>query len=443
MRSRTTLNALSTCILLLFGQMPECDAQKSNSIGVSGFSVAEKENPRIGFTAVDLSARLVENNYLAIDGGFRFIGAVTGQRGGYFAFGYCTALSVYPSARFHPVFDVALLAGGGASAPDKDGWMLQSGLAGELQAGSVRLRAGINYAYVSGGAINGFSPVAGVNWNLHTPFTAAGKTVWCWDAVYGEVGYGFSDNKELGFIGAGAHWKWGHYIGGDVVIHALANTHGGYMQSLCTIGPELRVGNWRFAGSGLLGMGGGGAVKTEGGGLYGAQLGVFYQGNTFYSGLKFQHVDAFSRKFGYEALFLSAGKSLGRQSGKFTWEPVVKAYLGHGGFGNVGARFTGLERQNWRLTGATYWAFTHNKGAYAEGLFEAIIQPADLPLYVVFSGGAGAGINRKTASLIGGVSVGCAFPGKNGPFGIEVGWWQGGNIPQWSSSLSCRIGGKK
>lgn len=421
--------------------------QQTTFTGVSGFVIPEKDNPEIGFTAVDVNHALFSREKIAVYGGMRLIAATTGKRGGYFAFGYDGECVFRPQKQFQYGINAALLAGGGAAAPDKDGWLVQTTLFGQYQwENGLSLRTGLNYAYVSSGMIKGFSPLLGMNWRLHTTGNtdlSSGSKMFVWNAVFGEVGIGTFRKEHLGFIGSGAVWKYGSHMTGDVSIHALANTYGGYMQTLFSGGPALSVKSFSISPSLIIGMGGGGSVKTIGGALYGAQLGMFYSGRRFHAGVEYQFVEAFSKQFHYDGLFLSIGKTFNeKHTPLIGWDLITKAYLGKDGFGNIGARFTGFEYKKLRLTGATYWAFTHDRGAYAEGLFEAILgAPDEIPLYAVVSGGAGAGagINRKTASLIYAAGLGYASPNKRFPVNIEAAYWRGGNIPNWSVSLAWRI----
>lgn len=422
-------------------------SQRSTYTGVSGFVIPEKNNPEIGFTAFDIHHALVSNEKISFNGGMRLIAATTGKRGGYFAFGYGSELIIRPQNRLQFGIHAALLAGGGAAAPDKDGWLVQSTLFSQYQwKTGLSLRAGLNYGYVSSGVIQGFSPLLGMNWRLHTSGNttlSSERKVFVWNAVFGEMGVGRFGKQHLGFIGSGAVWKYGSHMTGDVSIHALANTYGGYMQTLFSGGPALSVKSFSISPAVIIGMGGGGSVKTVGGALYGAQLGFFYSGKRFHTGIKYQFVEAFSRQFHYNGLFLSIGKTFNeKHTPLIGWDLITKAYLGKEGFGNIGARFTGYEYKKLRLTGATYWAFTHERGAYAEGLFEAILgAPGEIPFYVIASGGAGAGagINRKTASLIYAAGLGFASSNKRFPVHIEAAYWRGGNIPNWSISLAWRI----
>ncbi|CAN0102301.1 unnamed protein product, partial [Chrysoparadoxa australica] len=159
-------------------------------------------------------------------------------------------------------------------------------------------------------------------------------------------------------------------------------------------------------------MGGGGGVPTGGGGLYGAQFGIHYQGPSFYANIKAQAVECFSDEYHFRGGFIGVGKTL-TTANRLTWYPIAKAYIGDGGFGNIGMRIKAFGNRYLELMGSTYWAFTDNRGAYAEGIFEILAKPMpDFPLYAVFSGGAGAGagVNLKTASTIASAGLGWYSP---------------------------------
>jgi hypothetical protein len=155
--------------------------------------------------------------------------------------------------------------------------------------------------------------------------------------------------------------------------------------------------------------------------------------------MKYQCVKSVSTSFHYQGLFFSIGRSM-NSSSKFSlnWYPVLKAYTGSNGFGNLGVRIVALKNKRFNLMGSSYWAFTHNKGAYAEGLFETTYKPFErLPLYTLISigAGAGAGINGKEESLIAGLGFGIHSLWINLPLSIELQAWKGGNIPSYSLSM--------
>jgi hypothetical protein len=421
-------------------------AQDEYRTGISGFYVPEKNNLDIGFTSLDLHCRLINRPGFSADYGLRFIGATTGRRGGYFAFGYFSEFILQPQKKLQPGINLALLAGGGAAAPDRDGWMTQSTLFAQYKFNSgLALRAGINYAFVSGAAIKGFSPLIGLNWKVrtYTKSDTSANTLLAWTAAYGEAGVTRSDETQLNFIGVGSRLNCGKFFSGEILIHALTNKNGGYMQALLSAGPDLPIGSFHIAPGLVAGIGGGGGVRTKGGGLYGGQLAVYYRDKLFYAGIKYQIVQAVSDQFDYKGIFVSVGKTFPHSDTlRIRWAPVIKAYAGNNGFGNLGARFTAFQYQNLRLMGSTFWAFTHGKGAYAEGLFEASLHaPGKIPVYAIASVGAGAGsgINQRKNSVIYALGLGYSLPWKQLPFSIETQYWQGGNIPQWSVALSMHL----
>lgn len=413
------------------------------NLGTSCFYVPEKNNLDIGFMSYDVSYPLYQGTKLEIRGGLRFLGAFEGNRGGFFAFGYFGEGLLFSHKKIQIGWNLGLTAGGGAQAPDKDGWIIQNTCFAQYQSmRNFSFRVGLNHTFVSSGMIQGFSPLLGVNWtvnNQHRDSTKANCITW--NALYGEIGVGRFQGIDLGFIGSAASYSIGKCIAGDLALHALVNTHGGYMQFIGSIGPSLRLKQFSLTPGFLLGLGGGGAIRTKGGGLFGGQFGLSYHGKQVYAGIKYQYVQAFSNQFNYHAAFLSLGKTLGSNS-KIAWYPVLKSYLGPAGFGNIGARFIAYENKFITMMGSSYWAFTHLRGAYAEGLFEITLHPSEnFPFYAQFSGGAGAGasINKKTASGIVSGGLGFFSPWKKCPIGLELAYWKGGNIPQWSMSVYYKL----
>ena len=151
-----------------------------------------------------------------------------------------------------------------------------------------------------------------------------------------------------------------------------------------------------------------------------------------------------SRLFNYHGVLVSMGRSLqADDDGAIGFDLVTKAYLGKNGFGNLGARFTAFQYRQLRLMGSTYWAFTHDMGAYAEGLFEATLgAPRSWPFYLVasFGAGAGSGINQRKAALMYAAGLGYKLPVQDLPLSVECAYWKGGNLPEWAIALSYKIG---
>jgi hypothetical protein len=415
-------------------------SQKYLKSGVYGFYINEIGNLPIGFSSFNFSFPLLMKNNYQFEAGIQIIGAATGVRGGYFAYGYFAESLFFTDKRFNLGLSTSLMAGGGAKAPDFDGWMVQSAIFSDIRLiNNLKLRAGITYNHVSGSMIRGFSPVFGLNWDLKVKNDSLSKqNGLVWESIYTETAIGKFNKKRLAFIGVGASFKIGKYIKGDASIHALANKFGGYMQTLASIGPRIGSKTFGFSPSIILGLAGGGSAKTGGGGMYGYGFGLNYI-STFHIGLKYQRVMAFDDVFNFSAVFMSIGKSINSSTeNSIKWYPIMKVYGTNNGFGNIGTRFVLVDKKYVQFMGSTYWAFTDNKGAYAEGLFEISAHaPKYIPIYTVLSAGAGggAGINKAKESLIYAASIGVNSIWRKFPFAFEYGYWSGGNIPKHSFSI--------
>jgi|GEM_PF-5447057 len=429
-------------LILIFTN--QCKAQNTIINGVSGFYVKEKNNLSIGFVSTTLDYPIKSYNKIKYQGGLQFIGSAVGNRGGYFAFGYRIEGELTSEKKIKFGGNFALLAGGGGSAPDKDGWMLHGTIFSQYQTrNSLKLRLGVSYTHVSSSMIRGFSPSIGVYWNLSSSkndslSTSKGIE---WNSVYSEFGVAKFKLNKLEFIGVGASWKKGKWLTGDVSINALTNIYGGYMQALFSTGISLGTSKFQFSPAFVGGVGGGGGVSIGGGMLIGIQGSVRYFGLKSNFGVKYQIVNAGKGDFRYQGLFFSFGKSISKNNrANFKFYPVFKGYVGPNRFCNLGLRLVAIDWKLVKVMGSTYWAFTNNKGAYAEGLFEfSIDAPFSIPVYAIGSVGAGAGggINKNVESIIRGVGFGVKSLWNKIPFAIESTYWKGGNVPKFSLTLVC------
>lgn len=427
--------------LFIAGCSIEINAQESIALGY--FQVDEVGKEPIGFANVDLSYSALRKQHFDVNLGARLGIACAGQRGGFFYLGYLGEGLYKMNDWFSLGLQGSFSAGGGASAPDKDGWILQSGAF--LQIGNrsrFALRAGYVYSYVSSGKIKGYSPMLSLNFKLQAKETQdlKGFENLSWNSFQAESGVGLFENKRLAFVGAAANYSFGKYLGGDFAVVALVNTYGGYMQSLLGLGPQISGKRLQFGIHGVVGAGGGGGVKSGGGGLYGAQAKLSVKLGKWLVGIKGQRIQALSKKYNYDGLFLSFGKQLGNEL-KVDISPAFKCYLGSNSFGNIGARIKALSKGPVKFYLGTYWACTDNRGAYAEGLFEGEIYPFKFPLYTVVSlgAGAGAGINGGTSAIIYSAGIGYTLPWDKLPLSFECSYWDGGNIPNASLTVLYRF----
>lgn len=414
-----------------------------SNIGISSLYIQEKNNLKIGFLNGEINQTIKKWNKLKLTGGIELAGAIYGNRGGFFAFGYRSDLAFKISKRLELTPYVSLLAGGGASAPDKDGWLINTGGYINYSTNTIfDMKFGFNYGIVSGNIIKGFSPYIGLSSDLsfkNTDSLQTNKKI-TWKSNSMEFGIAKSPNGTINLIGIAADWEYNKWISGELSIHAIANKYGGYMQTLLSSGLQFGTNNLNFYAGGVLGMGGGGAAVVNGGGLYGYQISSSIDLNKIILGVKYRNIKPFEGTFKYDGLFLTLGKEINpNETGKMKWCAQIKNYLGADRFSNIGARFTLLDNNFIALSGSTYWAFTDNMGAYAEGLFDIKISNEKvLPLYVIGStgAGAGAGINKATKSLISSLGLGINSPWKSLPISLEGNFWVGGNIPKYSLSLN-------
>ncbi len=264
------------------------------------------------------------------------------------------------------------------------------------------------------------------------------KIIWKNNSI--EFGLAKSPNGIINLIGISSDWEYNKWISGELSIHAIANKYGGYMQTLFSSGLQIGLNNLNFYAGGIIGMGGGGAAIVNGGGLFGYQISSTFDFKKVTLGIKYRNIKPFGGTFKYDGLFLTIGKEIDpKETGNIKWCAQIKNYLGNNRFSNIGARFTLLDKKFIALSGSTYWAFTDNMGAYAEGLFDIKISyEKKLPLYIIGStgAGAGAGINKATKSLISSLGIGLNSPWNNLPISLEGNIWVGGNIPKYSLSLN-------
>lgn len=424
-------------------------SQKNYNLNLGGFYIPEENNHNIGFSSFSVSYPILQKEKTEFSAGIQFIGATTGVRGGFFAFGYTSEFNFKPfkTDKFYLGVNTSFLAGGGASAPDKDGWILQgSGFMQYTLFRDFKLYLGASYSYVSSGVISGWSPNLGFKLNLnYGPYDSAYKPINLnWYNINAEIGLAKSPKGKLGFVGASSSYQIGKLIAGDLSIHAIANTYGGYMQTLLSSGIALHFKKFQFNPILIAGLGGGGAAPVKGGALYGFGFSTKLLTSKVHMSLKYQYIKAIENVFTYHGVFASIGKPIASDSNSnFSWYPVMKTYFGENGFGNIGARFVAHEWRKVKFMGSTYWAFTDNKGAYAEGLFEIQVNaPNKIPLYILGSigAGAGAGFNKKTESVLKGISLGVSSPFKKVPLSLEFSYWSGGNIPHYSISMTYKVG---
>lgn len=237
--------------------------------------------------------------------GLTVYGAATGQRGGLFVGGAEVRREWALPWGFELGTGLYAGGGGGAAAPVGSGLMLRGALNLSRDLGPVR--AGLTWSHVRFPSGDIQSSQWGVLFSWQRPFRhfdvdAVGQRQPAGDAtglgfrrIAGTVG-GYSlrgaDTRRIGTVGGRAEWAAASH-GGFTGIEAAAAASGGaagYMEILGTAG--WRVAPWdalpqlALEARGSVGLGGGGGVPTEGGGIGKLSAGVSFDwGNGWRSGL--------------------------------------------------------------------------------------------------------------------------------------------------------------
>jgi hypothetical protein len=238
--------------------------------------------------------------------GLAVYGATTGQRGGLFVGGAEVEREWELPWGFDLGTGIYAGGGGGAAAPVGSGLMLRGALTLSRDLGP--LRAGVTWSHVRFPSGDIQSSQWGLRLSWQRPFgffdvDAAGR-----HAPRGETtGLGFrrmagaagtyrlrgADKRRIGTVGGRAEWApAGH--GGFTGIEAAAAASGGaagYMEILGTAGwrvmPLSALPQLALEARGSIGLGGGGSVPTEGGGIGKLAAGVSFDwGHGWRSGLE-------------------------------------------------------------------------------------------------------------------------------------------------------------
>ena len=238
--------------------------------------------------------------------GLGVYGAATGQRGGLFVGGAEIRREWSLPWGFDLGTGLYAGGGGGAAAPVGSGLMLRGALTLSRDLGP--LRAGLTWSHVRFPSGDIQSSQWGVLLSWQRPFRyfdadavgqrqPSGNTTGLgFRRIAGTVGtYSLrgTDRRRIGTVGGRAEWAAASH-GGFTGIEATAAASGGaagYMEILGTAGwrvaPFSSLPQLAFEARGSLGLGGGGGVPTEGGGIGKLAAGVSFDwGNGWRSGLE-------------------------------------------------------------------------------------------------------------------------------------------------------------
>jgi hypothetical protein len=342
-------------------------------------------------------------------------GAASGQRGGLFVGG------AELQRRFALPWDWDLRAGlfagggGGAAAPVGGGLMLRAAATLTHEIGP--LRGGLSWSHVRFPSGEISSSQVGLVLSWERPFRyfdaqAAGQA----QAAGGPTGLGFqrlagtiggyqlrgSDTRRIGLVGGRAEWQAspsGLYTG----IEAAAAASGGaagYMEILGNVGwrwaPIPATLPLSFEARGALGLGGGGAVPTEGGAIGKVSIGASVEwGGGWRSGIEVGEVRGLGSTLrGHAAQVWLAmdlepppaepgSGTISRNEWSATLQHHLDAQRNDGtsaSLDTIGIKFDRFVGEHVYLSGQAHTAFAGGAGAYAVGLIGAGLATAPASL---------------------------------------------------------------
>jgi hypothetical protein len=444
-RTRCTPNARScaalTILLCAGAQAQEPDARLAPIRAELGFERIELPgNERMGLLGGSVLFPVAERWWA----GPAVYGAATGQRGGLFVGGVELKREWELPWGFDLGTGIYAGGGGGASAPVGSGLMLRGALTLSRDLGP--LRAGLTWSHVRFPSGDIGSSQWGVLLSWQRPFRffdidAAGRR----EQTRATTGLGFrrmagtvgtyrlngADTRHIGTVGGRAEWApaaHGWFTG----IEAAAAASGGaagYMEILGTAGwrvmPLGSLPQLAFEARGSLGLGGGGAVPTEGGGIGKLAAGVSFDwGQGWRSGLEAGVLRGIGSPLRARTAQLwvamdlepspsEPSRTVGRNEWSATLQRQTRAQRNSGptrALDTVGMKLNRYVGENVYLSAQAHSAFAGGAGAYSIGLV-----------------GAGAatradGSLRFGAELLVGAAGGGGVASGGGAIAQAVGW---------------------
>jgi len=398
--------------------------------------------------------------------GVNMYGATSGERGGFFTFGFESGVQSNPDKLFQLRSGVFVGAGGGGAAPQGGGLMLREFIEARVNTKYASVGAGVSHVDFPNGDIKSTQGFAA----LYIPFTLQkdGGSYYLQDfklknKIYIKGGKYLTDSSakttsgasldDMTLIGIEAQ---GFFTDKIFTTFSLSGANGdntdGYMEVFGGLGIEQQIFSLPIYASliGELGMGGGGKVDTGGGSMYKARatleaniaknirLGV--EGGyvkSFDGTFEAKYVGAY---FGFKSVFGDKNEN----EDYYDIRALSKVHLSSkGDFKDPqkdekiyleGLAIDKYITENFYISGQSLWAFKGESGGYTEGLLGLgyIYNLSDNILFraEALIGAAGGG-GVKTDGLIGVVDT--SFDYKfNKNFYISV----GGGYTKAKSGLS-------
>jgi hypothetical protein len=338
--------------------------------------------------------------------GLGIYGAATGQRGGLFVGGAEIRREWALPWGLDLGTGVYAGGGGGAAAPVGGGLMLRGALTVSRDLGP--LRAGLTWSHVRFPSGDIQSSQWGVLLSWQRPFRvfdidavgqrqppgdATGLGIRRMAATVGTYSPRGADARHIGTVGSRAEWAADSH-GAFTGIEAAAAASGGaagYMEILGTAGwrvaPFISAPRLAFEARGSLGLGGGGGVPTEGGGIGKVAAGVSFDGgHGWRSGLEAGLLRGIGSSLRARSAQLwlaldlepsssaTAGATISRSEWSVTLQRQARAQRNDGStraLDTVGMKLNRYVSDHIYLSAQAHSAFAGGAGAYSIGLVGA------------------------------------------------------------------------
>jgi len=384
-------------------------------------------------------------------GGVDLFGAVRGERGGFFTFGFESGLQTDPTLPWQLRGGMFVGAGGGGAGPQGSGLMLRPYAEVRYRAESFSLGVGVSYVDFPDGGIDS-TQVFG---SFYLPLNGLYRSGWS-PGAFGS-GESAAEGVEIeSLIRAGRYFVSGSsrttggarqedldWVGVEVrrffgetgfVSLSSAGAGGGssdgYMEVFGGAGARVQLADWPLYATlqGELGTGGGGAVDTGGGPLWRVRGGLEARiARHLVLGIEGGHVESFEGSFKADSLggYLGFDRRWGGSGEEYlpaflSVRAIEKTHFtGRGDFKDparsdrlslMGIAVDHALGRHLYMTGQALWAFDGGSGGYTEGLMGLGVQSDEwhgMRVWGELLGGAGGGGGVKTGGgALGSLSVG-------------------------------------
>jgi hypothetical protein len=350
-------------------------------------------------------------------GGVDLFGAASGERGGFFTFGFDSGLQTDPEYPVQLRGGIFVGAGGGGGAPQGGGLMLRPYAELRYHFEDFTMGAGVSHVRFPNGDIRSTQvygsvsmPWSGKFWHGWPPYAKGALTQnHPSDGIEMETilkagRYLVSDSvkntrgapqKDMDWMGMEIRRLFPNGFFGTISsAGAGGGDADGYMEVFGGAGYRLQISDWPVFASlqGDLGLGGGGAVDTGGGTMWKVGGGIeTHLTDHLVLGVEAAHVQSFEGEFKANSLgaYLGLrgiwdGNSPAYSPTYFAVRAIEKTHFtGHGDFKdpfrNDRIDMLGMAVDHYfnpyiYMTGQALWAYNGNSGGYTEGLLGMGIQ---------------------------------------------------------------------